>query len=477
MTRRTGSRLRTAFQNLSKYPTSRGDDPGAGGAAARVLSTVIFVALLALLPLAAAPYGSVEPWWTGLFDAAVFMLAALWAVEGALAGRWFVRTHVVTLPAVALAGVALLQSSPLPGVGVLSFDPYESRVFALRVLAVALYAALLLRYAATERRMRALAVTVICVGVASALFGIFRQASQRETLGFFLPLLRKGEGYAQFVSKNHFPYLAEMALGLVLGLVAGRGVRRQKALVCVAAALPLWAALALSNSRGGVFAMLCQLVFLAATFGSAAAPGAGVASAAAALSRSVAARVGLAAFLLLVVVVGTVWIGGDPLADRMETVRDEVGAGRGDPVRAGRSAIWADTWRLFERHPLAGVGLGGYWIAIRTTHGGSGTAVPRQAHNDYLELLASAGAVGALLFLAFLFLLVRLARGRLRDGTPFTRAVCLGALAGLFGVAVHSLVDFGLHVTANALVFAALVALAAADAPVNGPRDAQKTSR
>lgn len=113
--------------------------------------------------------------------------------------------------------------------------------------------------------------------------------------------------------------------------------------------------------------------------------------------------------------------------------------------RVGRAGIWEDTWRLFERHTLAGVGLGGYWIAVRATHGGSGELVPRQAHNDYLELLASAGVVGAALLLWFLFVFVRLARERLRAGAPFTRAVALGALAGLFGVAVHSLFDFGLH--------------------------------
>ncbi|HEX6183246.1 MAG TPA: O-antigen ligase family protein [Pyrinomonadaceae bacterium] len=455
---------------------------GRPGAAARVLSSVIYYALLALLPLAAAPYGSVEPWWTAFFGAAIFALGALWAVEGALAGRWLTRAHLLTLPALALAALALLQSLPLPGFGVVSFDPYESRVFALRLLAVTLYAALLLRHAATERRLRALAVTVVCVGAASALFGIFRQAAQREELGFFLPLLRKGEGFAQFVSRNHFPYLAEMALGLALGLVVARGVTRPKALLCAAAAIPLWVGLVLSNSRGGVFAMLCQMLFLAATFGATrtARKAGGREMLTAGPRRSRALRVAFAAVLLAAVVAGTVWVGGDPLADRVGAVRDE--AGRADTMRAGRAGIWEDTWRLVERHPLAGVGLGGYWVAIRSTHTGSGELVPRQAHNDYLELLASSGVVGALLLLTFLFLLVRLARERLRGGTPFTRAVCLGALAGLFGAAVHSLVDFGLHVTANAFVFAALVALAAARVgdggdTLDGRGRVQKTSR
>ncbi|MFL6255840.1 MAG: O-antigen ligase family protein [Pyrinomonadaceae bacterium] len=450
-------------------------DARRSSAAARALSAIIFYALLALLPLAAAPYGSVEPWWTGLFDALVFVLAALWAVEGALAGRWLVRAHAFLLPCVALAAFAFIQSVPLPFVGRISFDPYESRVFALRLLAFTLYAAMLLRYASTERRLRALAVVVICVGALSALFGIFRQASQHEQLGFVLPLLQKGEGYAQFVSKNHFAYLAEMALGLTAGLVAGRGVSRGKLLLCAAAFVPLWVGLVLSYSRGGLVALLGQMYFLVLLLGTVRDDKRKGRGRNFELARSRAARVLLTPVLLVTVVFGTVWVGGDPLVERIGAMSEELGAS--DAARAGRAAIWADTWRLVEQHPLVGVGLGGYWIAIRATHGGSGMLVPRQAHNDYLELFASAGIAGALLLAAFLFLFVRRARVRLREGTPFARAVCFGALVGLFGVAVHSLVDFGLHVTANAFVCAALLALAGAEVQVGAPEGVQKTSR
>ena len=45
----------------------------------------------------------------------------------------------------------------------------------------------------------------------------------------------------------------------------------------------------------------------------------------------------------------------------------------------------------------------------------------------------------------------------------------MGACAGLFGVAVHSTVDFGLHVTINSLVFVALIVIAVAE--VGGVED------
>src|SRR5947209_13110963 len=170
-----------------------------GRAVSRLLSAVVFSALVAVLPLAAAPYGSVEPWWTALFGAAVFLLAALWAVEGALTGRWLTPAHVVTVPVLLLAGLALLLSAPLPSVGAISFDPYESRLVSARLLAAALYCALLIRYADTEARLKALVYAVVLTGLASAFFGITRQTTQRGEQGFVLQYLAPNPGYAQFI--------------------------------------------------------------------------------------------------------------------------------------------------------------------------------------------------------------------------------------------------------------------------------------
>lgn len=455
-----------------------------GRRAARWLSAAVFGGLLAALLLSSVPYGAVEARWTAAVSGAVFLLAALWAVEGAVSGGWLRRSHLVVVPGLALAAFAFLQSLPLSAGGALSFDPYETRLTAARLLAVTLYAALLIRYAETERRLRALVYVVVATGLASALFGLARQATQRGEQGFLLEYLTPGSGYAQFINKNHFAFLAEMALGLLLGLVAGGGVARRRALVPLALALPVWAALVLSNSRGSVFAMLCQVIFLGATFG--VTRGGGLRGREGThgwgpgrLARSPLLRVPLIALLLLTVVVGMVWLGGDPLTDRVVSVREEAaGAEATDPSASGRRDIWRATWEMFKDHPAAGVGLGGYWVAVSRYHEGSGRAVPQQAHNDYLELLASGGVIGFAMAVAFVYLLVRWARARLREGTPFARAAALGALAGLFGVAVHSLVEFGLHVPANALAAAALVAVAAAEVRGSkGGEISQKTSR
>ncbi|MDT7809157.1 MAG: hypothetical protein QOJ70_2970 [Acidobacteriota bacterium] len=461
-------------------PASMSQVSGArAGATARGLSAFVFVGLIAIIALSPIPYGSVEPGWTALFEAAVFLLASLWAIEGALSGRRVERAHVLVVPGLALAAYALLQSITLAG-GAVSFDPFETRLVAIKLLAYTSFLALLLRYINTERRLRALLYAVVAAGLASALFGIARQTAQRGQEGFVLEYLRVGTGYAQFINKNHFAYLAEMTLGVLLGLVAGRGVARGKALVPLALALPVWAALVLSNSRGGIFAMLCQIIFLGATFGVTRAgqvvesgqehPARGhtdrTHSVLDRVARSKAARAALVIALLATIVVGMVWLGGDALADRVASVGEEVTTEATDATRTGRKDIWAATWEMFEEHPLAGVGFGGYWIAVSRYHKGSGGSVPQQAHNDYLETLASGGLLGAAVVASFLFMFIKQSAPRLHEGSQFARAACLGALTGLCGVAVHSLVEFGLHVPSNAFAAVALVAAATARAGI-----------
>jgi phosphotransferase system glucose/maltose/N-acetylglucosamine-specific IIC component len=54
----------------------------------------------------------------------------------------------------------------------------------------------------------------------------------------------------------------------------------------------------------------------------------------------------------------------------------------------------------------------------------------------------------------------RHARENWRSPDRFRRAACFASLIAIAGVAVHSLVDFGLHHMANAMIFAALIVIA-----------------
>lgn len=487
----------------------------------RALEAIVFYALLVVIALAAIPYGTVQPWWKSVFRCLVFAIAFLYLVAQLLGSETprlkSAFSSRLLRPILALIAFAFLQtlSTPSPPRFLLaatdqrttiSADVYQTRQFVVQLLALLLVGWLLVALVNSRRRLRHLVELVIGIGVASALFGLWRQVSQHGP-GFFLPGLRAGFGYAQFINTNHFAFLMELALGLTLGIVVCRGVKGRRLAIYLVAAVPMWIALVLSNSRGGILSLLCQVLFLALLFSagrdssetegelarepkqhSEQGPGK-LARRLLGASRTVVARGVLVAALLAGAVTTVVLVGGDPLAGRVERLGVELDRNIADSYTL-RPAIWRATWGLIKDHPIAGVGFGGYWIAITKYHAASGETTPQQAHNDYLELFASGGVIGLALgiwFAVALFKTVRAKLGQLRDEAQaakgkgergkgqgetvvddssawhnsFARAATIGALVGILTVAVHSLVDFGLHITINAVVFTVLVAIVA----------------
>jgi O-antigen ligase len=435
-----------------------------------LLDRIVFYGLMALIVLTAIPYGTPHAWSQATFECAVFLLTLLWIVHGLLAGSWRVGNTGLILPIAALIVLAVLQSLvwwqvDVAGVRVgysLSADPFESWVFVFRTSALVLATLLLIRFTSSRSRLTILIHTIIGVAVISALFGVARQAMQHSS-GFVLPALKPAIGYGQFINKNHFAFLMEMAMGLVVGVALMRGKRRERIPLYLAALLAMWAALVLSLSRGGLMAMTAQIIFAVLLFVNSRKVRGNqeTKSDRFGWTRSVAVKAIMAAALLGIVVTGIVWLAGDQLATGVESAAAEMTAVDRTELHEGsrRRDIWRASWLMFKAHPIAGAGLGGYWAEVPYYHQASGVTTPQQAHNDYLELLASGGLPGAALFIWFAVVLIKQARRSVRASEGFQRAASLGAIVGLAGVSVHSIVDFGLHITANALVFVALLAI------------------
>ena len=423
--------------------------------------------MLLLLVFTAVPYGTVEPWWKAAFVSAVFLLAIVALVETLISGEFrIVAPAGVILPMLALSGFAFAQTislssgSPDPGLTALgawnaiSADPYQTRFFVLQLSALTVLLLLLYRYFRSPFRIKLLIHVILAVGVASAVFGLLRQTAQHEP-GFVLPRTMPGQGYGQFINKNHFAVLMEMTFGLGLGMCLLSAVHRDRMMIYVALLLPIWTGLVLSNSRGGILAMLSQIAVAAILLtksGDVDSP---------TNRRSRVLRTVMIVLLIGIVTTGTVWVGGDRLLSSLSQVRTEFTQ---EPmeVTAGvtRNEIWRATWRMFTAHPLLGVGMGGYWVAITAYHDASGVSTPQEAHNEYLELLSSGGLVGLAIGIWFGIALLRCVRANLHTHDRFQRTLCFAAVIGITGIAVHSLFDFGLHLLINAFVLLVLIMLA-----------------
>lgn len=425
-----------------------------------LLDGIIFFGLLLIVFLTAVPYGTVEPWSHAAFQSAIFFLGLLWTVHGFLRGSWRTVDLSLFFPLIALIVFAALQSLPwstrnIAGVrlqNTLSADPFESWIFALRLSALTLAGILAARFVTSSFRLSLLVHALILVAVLSAIFGLVRLATQHEQ-GFLLTYLNAGGGFGQFINRNHFAYLVEAGFGLLAGIALLGGDRNDRLLIYLSAILLLWVALVMSHSRGGLLAVTVQIVCGALIFIY------GRPRVSNKRRAGLVISVATALVIAVITVGGVIWLGGDQLSTGVETVAIEMAKTNTEHEGSRRSDIWRATWRMARAHPIAGAGLGGFWAEVPAYHDASGLQTPQQAHNDYLELIASGGVIAAAIFVWFIVTLLRKSRGMFGYLSGFQRGAALGALLGLVGIGVHSLVEFGLHITINALIFVLLLSI------------------
>lgn len=98
----------------------------------------------------------------------------------------------------------------------------------------------------------------------------------------------------------------------------------------------------------------------------------------------------------------------------------------------GRIRLWSVAWRMWQEHPVLGVGIGQYRaVADQYVFGG----VSNIAHNTYLSFLAETGLVGFVILVSLpLAVFLRVIRSR-RRGNVFAPLLALGLAA----VAVQAL--------------------------------------
>jgi O-antigen ligase len=209
----------------------------------------------------------------------------------------------------------------------------------------------------------------------------------------------------------------------------------------------------LSGSRGGMFAFLCQMLFLGVLLG-----------------KKKSAQTALAAGVIMLVVIGFLtWLtSGGTVINRLATVGSETKAELSGGVRL---TIDRDGLTMFAKKPVLGWGLGTFPIVYPQFGSFFTDRFVNHAHNDYVQLLAETGTLGFLTMLWFLVLVYRNGVRKLRHWTSDVNgAVALAALLGCTGILIHSFVDFNLQIPANAALFYVLCTIAAADTQFESKR-------
>lgn len=419
----------------------------------RSLHVVLVYGLCVLLSFGPLAFGATEPWSVAVLEIATALLLLLWMGKQLALGRIKIRLNPLYRPMALLAVLVLFQL-------VTGMTAYRSITLSRAVLFLT-YAVIVFLVSHTlrsDRDLRVFSIWFSVFGFLVALFAIVQGFTDKTGKLYWVRLPRFGSWtYGPYVDHSHYAGLMEMLLPIPLVLAIVAVERDSKRALFWLSAGTIAASIFLSQSRGGVLAMLIELAFLAALT----------------LPKSTLRRhhrrnfVLAAAAVLFLAFVG--WLGGEALLQRFSVPP------RQDLMQPGRPLILKDSLRLIARKPAIGWGLGTYPLVFPQFRSFYTSLFVNHAHDDYVEFIAETGVVGAAAIGWFLIALYR--AGLRKAATQQSRiidATTLAALTSCTAIVAHSFWDFNLQIPANAALFFAFCGMAATR--VTAPRVREQSS-
>ena len=399
--------------------------------------------ICALVVFAVAAHGGVEEWAQAVFETGAGLLFLAWSIW-----IFFNREEQPVLSPLLPPLAALLFIVSGQWFFRWTASPYNTRIELQLLLADLIVLFLAVQAFRTLEDWRGFVWFGMGFGFLVSLFAILQHLTSNGKLYWFREISYGGMPFGPYVNRNHFAGFAELVLPLALvPLVLGRVRRERWPVVGLFAVLPI-GALLLSASRGGIVSFGAELSVLALVM---------------IQRREMGKQLFAGGAVLLVALLLVSWLGVGQILERLSSVQLlEVSSGK-------RASMRRDTWRIFLDHPFVGTGLGTLQLVYPPYESLYDGKIVNHTHNDYLEVLAETGLLGGICCTCFLGGLLVQSLERLRQfNNSFSGALQLSGLVACSGFLVHSLVDFNLHIPANALLFLLMAHLATAEIQQTG---------
>jgi O-antigen ligase len=396
------------------------------------------IAICGLLVFGVAAHGCVEEWALAIFETGAGLLFFLWALFVVLYEKKEIVFPDILPPLLAFGAVAAIQ-----WILHRTASPYETRIQLQLLLADLVLIFLAAQVFRTIQDWRDFFWFVMFFSFFVCGFGILQHLTFNGKLYWFREMHYGGIPFGPYVNRNHFAAFAELAIPVSLvPLILGKVRRERRFVIGLLALIPI-GALFLSSSRGGIVSFGVELLFLLSFV----------------LLRRAGSKHLLSGGMVLLAALSLVsWLGVRQVLSRFGSLQSmEVKEGKRASMRQG-------AWRIFLDHPILGTGLGTLQLVYPPYETLFDGKIVNHAHNDYLEALAETGILGGLCCAWFIGVLLLKGLQLLQETNHSSAgALRLAGLTGCCGVFVHSLVDFNLHIPANAFFFFLMALLATSD--------------
>jgi O-antigen ligase len=397
------------------------------------------IGICALAVFGVATHGAVENWARAVLETGAGLLFVAWAIQEYFANRKIVLSPL--LPPLLALGLVALGQIVFHGTA----SPYDTRLELQLLLTYAIVLFLATQAFRTADDWRGFVWFVMFFAFLVAIFGVLQHLTFNGKLYWFREMRYGGIPFGPYVNRNHFAGFAELVIPVALvPLVLGK-VRRERWFAAAIFALVPIVALFLSASRGGIVSFAAEIGILALLM---------------TLRRAGGKHVLAGGVVLLLAFMLVSWLGVRQILERFSSMQSlEVTVGK-------RATMRHDAWHIFRDHPWTGTGLGTLPIVFPAYESLYDGKLVNHAHNDYLEMLADTGLVGAFCCACFLGVLFFCSLKQLLvTDKSFAAALHLSGLVACCGFLVHSLVDFNLHIPGNALLFFLMAHLATTQIP------------
>lgn len=291
---------------------------------------------------------------------------------------------------------------------------------------------------------------LVFTGTLISIYGLIQVVTGSEHVWHFIrPAQYSGRGSGTFINPNHFAGFLGMLFPLSLAALLTGRISMPMRILLGYSALMLLFGIAFSMSRGGWISTTLMLITLIVILG---------------WQKQFRLRsIGLVSIIL--VIIGLFFIKSDFAQDRIGRLSTQ-----GTQEHIGsRKELWNAAVNVWKEERLIGVGPGHFDHRFPSHRPKTIQSSPVRVHNDYLNLLVDWGGIGLLLagvwLGTFIFTIIRSWKYSQRTASDFSTktsnraAFVLGSTIGLGSLALHSFVDFNLHIPSNAMLASTLAAL------------------
>ncbi len=324
---------------------------------------------------------------------------------------------------------------------------YPARTEVTQVLMYAVLFLAIVNNLHKQEHTQLIVITLVFLAMAISFYALYQFVTGSDKVWTFIkPYKHRGSG--TYISPNNLAGFLEMVLPLGLAtLLVSRAKPVMKIFVAYASVVIL-GGIAVTLSRGG---WIATGVTLLALFG----------------VLLFHRNYRLPAAVLLVVLIG----GGIYFIPKARFLKARVQqTTANDRLNdSARFDLWEPALRLWQENIWWGIGPAHYNYRFRAYRPQAEQQQPDRVHNDYLNTLTDWGIVGLTLALGACALLYagvsktwRFVRGNSADlggGNSNKFALVLGTSLGVLAILIHSVVDFNMHIPANAILAISLMAM------------------